>query len=82
VVLSPRNYNRKAGLALLCPITSQVKGYPFEVTLPAGLPIAGVALADQIRSLDWRARRASRICELPDATTDEILGKLETLLMR
>jgi mRNA interferase MazF len=52
------------------------------VILPAGLAIAGVVLADQVRSLDWRARRASRICELPDATTDEILGKLETLLKR
>jgi mRNA interferase MazF len=82
VVLSPRSYNYKAGLAHICPVTSQVKGYPFEVILPAGLPLKGVVLADQVRSLDWRARRASRICELPDATTDEILGKLETLLTR
>lgn len=80
IVLSPREYNEPTGLAILCPITSQIKGYPFEVTLPAGLPIEGVALADQVRSLDWRARRATRICALPRPTTDEVLGKLQALL--
>lgn len=80
IVLSPREYNEPTGLAILCPITSQIKGYPFEVTLPAGLPIEGVALADQVRNLDWRARRATRICSLPRPTTDEVLGKLQALL--
>ena len=56
VVLSPNAYNAKVGLALLCPITSQVKGYPFEVLLPHGLPVSGAILADQIKSLDWQAR--------------------------
>jgi mRNA interferase MazF len=68
------------GLALLCPITSQVKGYPFEVLLPPGLPVSGAILSDQVRSLDWRARRAERIFSLPPAVMAEVLGKLGTLL--
>ncbi len=56
LVISPRAYNRKVGLALLCPVTSQVKGYPFEVRLPAGLPVQGVVLSDQLKSLDWQAK--------------------------
>ena len=80
VVLSPQNYNGKIGLAILCPITNQIKGYPFEVLLPAGLPVAGAVLSDQIKSLDWRARNAELICTLPDETISEILQKLGTLL--
>lgn len=82
VVLSPRAYNGRTNLAIFCPVTSQSKGYPFEVTIPAGLPLDGVVLADQVRSLDWKTRRASRICDLPATSIDEILGKLETLLGR
>lgn len=80
VVLSPRSYNGKTGLAILCPITSQVKGYPFEVLLPAGLPVAGAILSDQVKSLDWRARKAQLICRLPNDTAAEVLEKLGTLL--
>jgi mRNA interferase MazF len=80
VVISPRRYNRLSGLALLCPVTSQIKGYPFEVLLPSGLPIEGAVLSDQIRSLDWRARRASRICALPSVTIEEVIGKLQVLI--
>ena len=80
VVLSPAAYNGKVGLALLCPITNQVKGYPFEVQLPSGLPVTGVILADQVRSLDWRVRRAELICGLPAETVTQILAKLATLL--
>lgn len=65
LVLSPEGYNRKTGLAVLCPITSQVKGYPFEVELPRGLSVKGVVLADQVKSLDWRARKAALIKKLP-----------------
>src|SRR4051812_44260799 len=61
LVLSPASYNGKVGLALMCPITSQVKGYPFEVAIPTGLAVAGVILADQVKSLDWRVRKADRI---------------------
>ncbi|MCX6004861.1 MAG: endoribonuclease MazF [Chloroflexi bacterium] len=80
VVLSPGNYNDKTGLAILCPITSQIKGYPFEVLIPEGLPIAGAILSDQVKSLDWRARNAELICRLPTETISEILQKLGTLL--
>ena len=59
VVLSPQNYNGKIGLAILCPITNQIKGYPFEVLLPVGLPVAGAILSDQVKSLDWHARSVS-----------------------
>ena len=62
LVLSPRLYNRKVGLAVCCPITSKVKGYPFEVELPEGLEATGAVLCDQLKSLDWRARRAQRLC--------------------
>ena len=80
VVVSPAEYNRKVGLALVCPITSQVKGYPFEVPVPEGTGVAGVVLADQVRSLDWRARRAVLIARLPAATVSELAGKLKALL--
>jgi len=80
LVLSPAAYNGKVGLAILCPITSQVKGYPFEVALPADLPVSGVVLSDQAKSLDWKARRAEFMCELPPDSVLEVLLKLGTLL--
>ena len=80
VILSPASYNGRVGLALLCPITTQIKRYPFEVRIPDGLPVAGVVLADQVKSLDWRARNAERICALPGATILEVLQKLGALL--
>lgn len=58
LVLSPRSYNGKTGLAVMVPITNQLKGYPFEVLLPDGGKTTGVILADAIRSLDWRTRNA------------------------
>lgn len=80
LVVSPETYNGKVGLAIMCPITSQVKGYPFEVLIPAGLPVGGVVLSDHIRSLDWGARKAKFICKLPRAAVLEVLQKLDTLL--
>lgn len=80
VVLSPEAYNAKVGLALVCPVTSQVKGYPWEVRIPDGLAISGVVLADQVRSLDWRSRSAAKICTLPEPAVVDILEKLGTLL--
>jgi mRNA interferase MazF len=80
VVVSPRSYNSKVGLGLFCPITSQVKGYPFEVALPGGLPVKGVVLADQVKSLDWRARQAEFAARLPGNTSAEVVGKLAVLL--
>ena len=80
MVLSPASYNTKVGLAILCPITSQIKGYPFEVPIPEGLEIQGVILADQVKSLDWRARQVERIGGLPQATVTAVLQKLGVLL--
>jgi mRNA interferase MazF len=80
VVLSPQSYNSKVGLAILCPVTNQIKGYPFEVPLPAGLPLAGAVLSDQVKSLDWHARNTELICTLPAETISEVLEKLTTLL--
>lgn len=67
-------------MAIFCPITNQMKGYPFEVPLPVGLKVSGVVLSDQIKSLDWRARNVALICPLPEATVDLVLQKANTLL--
>lgn len=80
LILSPESYNRKTGLAVACPITNQAKGYPFEVPLPAGLPVTGVVLSDHIRSIDWRARRAERAGRAAETTLGEVCGKLAALL--
>ncbi len=80
LVVSPKAYNGRVGLAVCCPITSRVKGYPFEVAVPPGLEVAGVVLSDQVKSLDWRARRAALLCRVPRATVAEVLDKLGTLL--
>lgn len=80
LVLSPAAYNRKVGLALLCPITAQAKGYPFEVRVPDGLPVAGVILSDQVKSLDWRARKAETACAVSSKTVQDVLAKLSALL--
>ncbi len=80
LVLSPASYNGKVGLAILCPVTSQTKGYPFEVALPEHAGVDGVVLADQVKSLDWRARKARLIGRVPDTVTDQVLGKLGALL--
>ncbi len=80
LVLSPAAYNGKVGLAILCPITSQVKGYPFEVLVPDDLKISGAVLSDQVKSLDWKARQAEFVCKLPPATFNEVGQKLSTLI--
>lgn len=80
LVLSPKAYNAKVGLALLCPITSQVKGYPFEVTIPNGFEVSGVVLADQIKNLDWKARNAAFACKLPNDSVNEVIRKFSTLV--
>jgi mRNA interferase MazF len=80
LVLSPKEYNRKTRLALLCPITSRVKGYPFEVLIPEGLPVSGVILADQVKSLDWNARQAEFLCAIPPAVTHHASQRAVLLL--
>ena len=80
VVISPSAYNAKVGLAICCPVTSHVKGYPFEVVIPSGLPINGAILSDQVRSLDWHARKAKFVCKLPSKTMKEVIEKLGVLV--
>jgi mRNA interferase MazF len=80
LVLSPAAYNRVSGLALVCPVTSRVKGYPFEVVLPDGLPVGGVILADHLKSVDWRARRATFAAKAPREVLDEVRHKALALI--
>ena len=80
LVLSPRSHNQKSGLALLCPITNQVKGYAFEVPLPPDCGATGAILADHLKSVDWSARRAAKIGRIPPPALDEVLAKLAPVL--
>ncbi|MHC1770064.1 MAG: type II toxin-antitoxin system PemK/MazF family toxin [Verrucomicrobiia bacterium] len=80
LVLTPLRYNRLVGLLIGCPVTKQAKGYPFESVLPAELPVRGVVLADHVRSLDWRQRRAEFICRVPRGVVDEVTAKVHALL--
>jgi mRNA interferase MazF len=80
LVLSPRSYNQKSGLALVCPVTNQLKGYPFEVPLPPGCGVSGAILADYLKSLDWNSPRATKIGRIPLPTLHEVLAKLAPLL--
>lgn len=80
LILSPKSYNSVVGLALVCPVTSRQKGYPFEVELRTELPVTGVVLADHMRSLDWRSRRAEFIGRAPQEIVDEVIAKASALL--
>ena len=80
LVLSPQSYNGATGLVLFCPITSRVKGYPFEVELPSSSSVTGVVLSDQLKSLDWRARRARFATDAPPVVVSEVREKLSLLL--
>ena len=80
LVISPESYNQKTSLLLACPITSQIKGYPFEVSIPSGLPIQGVIIADQLKSLDWRARNAQYGSSVPESTVEEAVEKIRILI--
>lgn len=80
LVLSPKAYNKRSGLALACPITTQAKGYPFEVIIPFGKGASGVILADHLKSVDWKARDAKRLGHCPNEVMDEVRAKLAPLL--
>jgi mRNA interferase MazF len=80
VVLSPARYNEKAGLVVVCPITNQVKQYPFEVPLPSNSKIQGVILADHLKSVDWRQRNAQKAGVLAGAVLDQVLQRIAALL--
>jgi mRNA interferase MazF len=80
IVLSPRGYNSKTSLCVVCPTTNQSKGYSFEVALPPGFPVSGVVLSDHVKSLDWAARSSQFICKADPAITKEVLLKIKALL--
>lgn len=80
LILSPRTYNSKARLAIACPITSQIKGYPFEVPLPPGGRITGVILADQVKNIDWHARQVAFEAKAPTDVLAAVRGMLRALL--
>lgn len=80
LVLTPAAYNGLTGLMQAAPITSRVKGYPFEVVLPEGCGVSGVVLSDHTRSLDWHSRRAEFIADAPAGVMAEVRGKLGGLL--
>jgi mRNA interferase MazF len=80
LVVSPQSYNGKVGLALVCPITAKIKGYPFEVEIPEGLQVTGVILADQVKSLDWRVRDAQFACKAPAGVVAEVQAKMQVLI--
>jgi mRNA interferase MazF len=81
LVLSPRAYNDAAGLALCCPLTTRVKGWPFEVDSATELAGAkGVVLVDQVKALDWRARNGELAARAPRKVVQEVLAKLKVLL--
>ena len=80
VVLSKGSYNERVGIMLCCPITSRAKGYPFECALPKGGPVTGVALADQIKSVDFEERAAQFAQHLPDDVIEAILARSRSML--
>ena len=82
LVISPKSYNSKVGMAVVVPVTNQIKGYPFEVVLPSNLKVTGAILSDQIKNLDWRVRLAELIDRVPQATFDEVIQKVSALLFQ
>jgi mRNA interferase MazF len=80
LVVSPKTYNRRSGLAPVCPVTSQCKDYPFEVAVPDGCGVTGVILADHAKSVDYKARRAIRAGRCAANSLDEVLARLAPLL--
>jgi mRNA interferase MazF len=80
LVLSPEDYNRRVGLVIVCPITNQAKGYPFEVPLPDHDAVTGVVLADHIKSADWRTRNAVLVCRLGEEVVEEVWERVAALL--
>jgi mRNA interferase MazF len=81
LIVSHTSYNEKVGLALLCPVTAQIKGYPFEVPLPTGIGVTGVVLADQIQPFPWKARRATRIGPAPSGVLADVTARIGALLL-
>jgi len=80
VVLSPRSYNQKTNLAVVCPVTSHTKGYPFEVAISSGQLIKGVILSDHLKSLDWRQRKAEKAGRISGSILAQVRDRVAVLL--
>lgn len=80
IVLTPRAYNSVTGRCFACPITSRIKGYPYEIVLPAGLETQGVIITDQGKALSWSARGARFVETAPEAVTEDVKAKLKAFL--
>jgi mRNA interferase MazF len=80
IVLTPRQYNVRSGLCIICPITSRARGYPFEVVIPGGHAISGIILVDQVRSLSWEKRYVKMAGVAPVSLLDEVRERLAALL--
>ena len=79
-MLSPAEYNARTDLAIVCPVTNQVKGWPFEVVIPDGLAITGAVLADQLKTIDWKSRAAKPRGKCPRAVMKDVHAKIRALL--
>lgn len=80
LVISPKSYNEKTGLALFCPVKNKSKGYPFEVVIPEDSKVKGIILSDQVKSLNWKSRNAEFICKLQDEKISDVIARLSTLI--
>ncbi|MDR3468828.1 MAG: endoribonuclease MazF [Xanthobacteraceae bacterium] len=80
LVLSPRSYNARSGLCVVCPTTNQTKGYPFEAALPDGFQVSGVVLSDQVKSLSWPLRDSTFICKAPASIVADVRAKIKALV--
>ncbi len=80
LVLSPASYNGLVGLAVVCPITNQEKGYPFEVAIPSGLKVTGTVLSDQVKNLNWAKRNATLIDIVPAEVVEAVVQRVNALL--
>jgi mRNA interferase MazF len=80
IVITPFPYNKITGLAMVCAITNQKKGYPFEVDIPAGLNVTGVILSDQIRTIDWKVRNVRIVDKAPSDCIEKVIENLSKLI--
>ena len=80
LIITPKQFNQATRLALVCPITSQVKGFPLEVVLPDGFITSGVILTFQVKTIDWHSRGVKYIESLPLETMEEVAAKLHALI--
>ena len=81
LVISPKSYNRKTSLCVLCPATRHKKGYAFEVEVMNPDGTTSVVLSDHVRNVDWRARKIERIHRVSDAVLADVVARIEALLI-